>query len=109
MTITEGSCDGPFLLSDQSVSDSSTKNKESVEYPDLPSAMRPVPHDLPVPKPPETWNIHEADEDATLHKPDVENDIDPGVELLMPGYPHLIAQPAVWHQCFVSPNLASYI
>lgn len=52
--------------------------------------MRPALHDdsLPVLKPPETWNLVEAD--TTSHEPDVENDTDPDVEPFMAGYPHLI-------------------
>ncbi|XP_073435726.1 microtubule-associated serine/threonine-protein kinase 3-like [Dendrobates tinctorius] len=46
------------------------KNKKSMEYPNLPSAMRPVPHDdpRPVAKPLETGSLEEAsNEDVAVH------------------------------------------
>ena len=41
-----------------------TSKKRSVAYPNIPSAIRPVPHgpDLPVPKPPSVWNVDDDDE-----------------------------------------------
>ena len=37
------------------------KTRRSVKYLDIPSVIRPVPHslDLPIPVPPETWNVPE--------------------------------------------------
>ncbi|XP_028674419.2 uncharacterized protein LOC114664472 [Erpetoichthys calabaricus] len=66
-----------------SVSGFSTKNKKSIEYPNLPSAIRPVPHDdrLPVPKPPETWSLDESDSDG-----------EPNGERLTADGPHLITR-----------------
>lgn len=62
-----------------------TKNKKSTEYPNLLSAMRPVPHDnsLPVLKPPETWSLDEVN--AAMHETHVEKDTDPDVEPFMTG------------------------
>lgn len=68
----EGSRDCYFCLT--SVSGFSAKNKKSIEYPNLLSAMRPVPHDdsLPVLRPREAWSLDEADDDATMHEHDVD-------------------------------------
>lgn len=66
------------------VSGCSTKNKEFIERPNMPPAIKPVPHDdsLPVPRPLETWIIEGADEDSTVHKPELEINNDPDFELL---------------------------
>lgn len=47
------------------------------------SAMKPMPHDdsLQVPKPPKTWSLGEADEDATMQELDVEKDTELDFEL----------------------------
>lgn len=73
------------------VSGFSSKNKKSIEYPNLPSAIRPVPHDdsLPVPKPPEKWSLDEADEDPAMES---SSDNDPDFEPSTSGVPHLITQ-----------------
>jgi hypothetical protein len=44
-----------------------TKNKKEITYPNLPSAIRPVPHgpDIPVPKPPKQLLTLEAESTAT--------------------------------------------
>jgi hypothetical protein len=46
-----------FWLTD--VSRHTSKDKRSIKYPNLPSAMRPVPHseELLVPERPESWNL----------------------------------------------------
>lgn len=71
------------------VSGCSTKNKDSIECPSLPPALSPVPHDdsLPAPRPPETRRIEGADEDTTIHKPELEIDTD---ELLACSEAHLL-------------------
>ena len=76
------------------VSGFSGKNKKSIEYPNLPSAMRPVPHDdsLLIPKPPETWSLDETDEDAAMHQLSTDSDTDPNFEPCMSDEPHLITQ-----------------
>jgi hypothetical protein len=58
--------DCSFCLS--SIAGVTSKSKHTVQYPNLPSAIRPVPHsaELPVPKPPTnmTWSeIESVDED----------------------------------------------
>jgi hypothetical protein len=39
--------------------DFSRFSKQKIKYPNIPSALRPVPHDdsMPVPKPPESYNL----------------------------------------------------
>ena len=74
------------------VSGFSAKNKKSIEYPNLPSAMRPVPHDesLPFPKPPDEWTLDEPDEETEIHG--TGSDIDPDYEPCSLDDPHLITQ-----------------
>lgn len=67
------------------------KNKKSIEYPNLPSAMRPVPHDsLPILKPPEEWTLDEPEEETEMQG--TGSDIDPDFEPCSSGNPHLITQ-----------------
>ena len=60
----------------------SAKNKNHINYPNLPSAMRPVlqSDDLKVPVPPEAWTIDEDDteclDDSLLHEVEQESDDD---------------------------------
>ncbi|XP_076365233.1 uncharacterized protein LOC143254256 [Tachypleus tridentatus] len=74
------------------VSGFSAKNKKSIEYPDLPLAMRPVPHDdsLPIPKPPQEWTLDKTDEETAMQG--TGSDIDPDFEPCFSGNPHLIIQ-----------------
>lgn len=74
------------------VSGFSAKSKKSIEYPNLPSAMRPVPHDdsLTIPKPPEEWTLDEPDEETAMQG--TGSDIDPDFEPCSSGDPHLITQ-----------------
>ncbi|XP_076324370.1 uncharacterized protein LOC143232621 [Tachypleus tridentatus] len=74
------------------VSGFSAKNKKSIEYPNLPSAMRPVPHDdsLPIPKPPEEWTLDEPDEETAMQG--TGSDIDPDFKPCSSGNPHVITQ-----------------
>eukprot|EP00731_Ephydatia_muelleri_P006654 Em0003g902a len=76
------------------VSGFSAKNKKSIEYPILPSAIRPVPHDdsLPIPEPPEKWSLDEIAEGAAMHHLSTDSDIDPDFVPHMSGEPHLITQ-----------------
>jgi len=45
------------------------KSKQTVKYPDLPSAITPVPHseELPVPKPPENLTFSDDNSDSDDH------------------------------------------
>ena len=76
----------------------SFKHRKSIQYPNLLSAMRPVPHDdnLPVPKPPADWTLESGEDDdderEVAENMDTEGDNDP--EFQPPeSYPHLITQP----------------
>lgn len=76
----------------------SSKNRKSIEYPNLASAMRPVPHDesLPVPNPPEFWTLEDEDEhaetDEMLQIVDDSATEDPEFEPSTSSNPHLISQ-----------------
>jgi hypothetical protein len=79
------------------VSGYSSKNKKSIEYPNLASALRPVPHDdsLPVPKPPESWTLDEEDEKETGDDEEptqMEAAADPDFVPSTSSDPHLISQ-----------------
>jgi hypothetical protein len=69
------------------------KSKHSIQYPSLPSAVRPVLHsqDLPVPKPPEKWTIDDDNnEDEPVH---MEQDINyPDFQPSTSNEPHIISQ-----------------
>jgi len=45
-----------------SITDVTAKSKHTVQYPNLPSSMRPVPHsaELPVPKPPTNMTVSDS-------------------------------------------------
>ena len=76
----------------------SRKKKWTVEYPNIPSALRPVPHgeELPIPVPPESYTLdsdddHDDDQDSV--DPDPSTSADPDFELLYSSpEPHLISQ-----------------
>jgi hypothetical protein len=49
------------------------KDRKTIEYANIPSAIRPVSHsyDLPVPVPPQSWSLEEANTDdpmKTVHR-----------------------------------------
>jgi len=48
----------------------SMKKKSTPVYPNISSAIRPVPHDdgLPVPEPPDSFAIYSDDEDSVFYK-----------------------------------------
>ncbi|UYV76619.1 hypothetical protein LAZ67_14001482 [Cordylochernes scorpioides] len=66
-----------------------SKSRHTVEYPDLPSAMRPVPHSdiLPVPQPPENVIFSDDDSDRREQQWDVTN-----FEAGALSEPHLLTQ-----------------
>lgn len=76
----------------------SSKNKNFIEYPNLASAMRPIPHDesLPVPKSPEIWTLEDEEEHAEVDETlQIEADAsaeDPDFEPSTSSNPHLISQ-----------------
>ena len=75
-----------------SVSGYSQKNKKAITYPNLSSALRPVPHDdtLPVPAPPNKWTL----EDEEVDEPEAEHPAaaDPEYHLQQSNEPHRITQ-----------------
>jgi hypothetical protein len=45
------------------------KKKQRIDYPNIPSAIRPVPHgDLPVPEPPKEFNLNSEMEEEDTEK-----------------------------------------
>ena len=83
-----------FCLTD--ISGIGSKSKHTVTYPNLPSAMRPVPHseELPVPQPPENIHLTDEEEEYEPTEHDVEDVThDPTFEASgSSSYPHLITQ-----------------
>ena len=74
------------------VSGFSSKNKGSIVYPNVPSAMRPVfrGDDLPIPTAPVSWQeITDSDEDTELVQVSTDNDYKPQESF---SEPHLISQ-----------------
>ena len=61
------------------VSGITSKTNKSIIYPNIPSAIRPVPHskELPVPVPPKNWSLDDLDECATSVDSEIEEDEDP--------------------------------
>ena len=80
------------------ISGVSFKHRKSIQYPNLPSAMRPVPHDanLPIPKPPAELTVESGDDDdderAAAENMDTEGDNDLDFQPTE-SHPHLITQP----------------
>jgi hypothetical protein len=68
------------------------KSKFGIEYPALPSSIRPVFHsqDLPVPKPPEKWTADEDNNDDEL-VPMAQDISDPDFQPSTSNEPHLIS------------------
>jgi len=56
----------------------SPQNPNTVEYLDLPSAMRPIPHsdELPLPKPPENLTFSDDNCDSEDHEQQEEDSVD---------------------------------
>ena len=80
------------------ISGVSFKHRKSIQYPNLPSAMKPVQHgdNLPIPKPPANWTLESGDDDdderVVAENMDTEGDNDPDFHP-PESYPHLITQP----------------
>lgn len=74
------------------ISGFSLKSKHSIQYPNLPSALRPIPHgqDLPIPTPPEVYSV----DDDVIDKDDayMEDISDPDFQPTSSTAPHLISQ-----------------
>ena len=64
------SSDCYFCLTPPMASCTNRKRKQSIDYPNIPSAIRPVPHreDLPVPEPPEEYNLNSEMEEEDTEK-----------------------------------------
>lgn len=69
-----------------------SKTKRSIQYPNIPSAMRPVPHDnsLPIPQPPESYTL-DSESDSGSISPEAGPSYIPSSHDL-PDTPHLITQ-----------------
>ena len=54
------------------ISGITSKTRHTVNYPDIPSAIKPVPHssDLPIPVRPETWSVEHEEEDINVESQD---------------------------------------
>ncbi|KAG9460294.1 hypothetical protein GDO78_022766 [Eleutherodactylus coqui] len=75
--------------------DFSSNQKDKILYPDVPSAIKPVPHDaklLPIPDPPD--GAEESDVDSQSELP-VDDDDDKEYCEIALGQPHLINQSSV--------------
>ena len=90
LTRAERSSDCHFCLTN--ISGLSLKSKHSIQYPNLPSALRPIPHgqDLPIPTPPEVYSV----DDDVIDKNDayMEDNSDPDFQPTSSTAPHLISQ-----------------
>lgn len=69
-----------------------SKTKRSIQYPNVPSAMRPVPHDnsLPIPQPPESYTL-DSESDSRSTSPEAGPSYIPS-SIDLPDTPHLITQ-----------------
>lgn len=69
-----------------------SKTKRSIQYPNIPSALRPVPHgnSLPVPQPPESYTL-DSESDSESTSPEAGPSYIPSSHEL-PDTPHLITQ-----------------
>jgi hypothetical protein len=75
----------------------SSKSKHTVKYPDLPSAMRPVPHseEFPAPKPPENLTFSDENADSGKDHRQQEGEFDCNLTFkanCSPSEPHLLTQ-----------------
>lgn len=72
----------------------SSKSKHKINYPNLDSALRPVPHDinLPVPVPPISWTLTDNDENSKSDTEQICNENDPDFVSVISTLPHLITQ-----------------
>ena len=86
----DNSFDCYFYLTN--ISGFSLKSKHSIQYPNLPSALRPISHgqDLPIPTPPKVYSV----DDDVIDKDDayMEDISDPDFQPTSSTAPHLISQ-----------------
>jgi len=79
-----------------SITGVTTKSKHTVQYPNLPPAMRPVPHsaELPVPKPPTNITLSDGElSDEDVGQANNIMDCDPTfAEVISSNEPHLLTQ-----------------
>jgi hypothetical protein len=77
------------------------KRKQSIDYPNIPSAIRPKPHreDLPVPEPPEEYNLNSEMEEEDTEKigPHEEDPTDPEFQGPASESPHKLTQNELHH------------
>jgi len=70
--------------------------KQRIDYPNIPSAIRPVPHgeDLPVPEPPKEYNLNSKieEEDTEKRGPHEEEHTDPDFQSPASESPHKLTQ-----------------
>jgi hypothetical protein len=72
------------------------KRKQSIDYPNMPSAIRPVPQgeDLPMPEPPKEYNLNSEMEEEDTEKtgPHEEKPTNPYFQGPASGSPHKLTQ-----------------
>ena len=85
-----------FCLTPPVASGMNRKKKQRIDYPNIPSAIRPVPHgeDLPVPKPPKEHNLNSEMEEEDTEKtgPQEEEPTDPDFQGPASDAPHKLTQ-----------------
>jgi len=89
------SSDCYFCLTHPVASGMDRKKKQRIDYPNIPSAIRPVPHgDLPVPEPPKEFNLNSEMEEEDTEKTGLheEEPTDPGFQGPASGSPHKLTQ-----------------
>ena len=90
------SSDCYFCLTSPVASGMNRKKKQRIYYPNIPSAIRPVPHgeDLPVPEPPKEYNLNSEmeEEDTEKTAPREEEPTDPDFQGPASESPHKLIQ-----------------
>ena len=90
------SSDCYFCLTPPVASGMNRKKKQRIDYPNMPSAIRLVPHgeDLSVPEPPKEYNMNSVMEEEDTEKtgPHKEKSTDPDFQVPAPESPHKLTQ-----------------
>ena len=90
------SSDCYFCFTPQVASDMNRKKKQRIDYPNISSAIRPVPHgeDLPMPEPPKEYNLNLEMEEEDMEKtgPHKEEPTDPDFQGPASESPHKLTQ-----------------
>jgi len=88
--------DGYFCLTPPVAKGMNRKRKQSIDYPNIPSAITPVPHgeDLPVPQLPKEYNLNSEMEEEDTEKtgPHEEEPTDPDFQGPASESPHKLTQ-----------------